>query len=366
MAAKSEPDAFKDWFNEPLYRRLARELAAIEPRSDRRRFLALALEGLPERSLMTRMQQTSIAVEAALPGDYAQKIAVLRQLAPRIGHSFIAIFLSDFVARYGHDTAEALEALRFFTRFGSAEFSIRTFLERDLTGTLAVMRRWTTDPDEAVRRLASEGCRPRLPWGRRLNELIRNPEPLRAILEALKDDPSVFVRRSVANNLNDIAKDHPAWVLDLLEHWGTAVPHREWIVRRAARTLVKRGEPRALRLLGAEAATTADFAAELQVSPRRLRLGQPLRFVARITSRAKTARRVIVDYVVHYVRANGSSSPKVFKWTETDLQPRGSVNLAKNQLVRDFTTRRHYAGLHRVDLQVNGRRVASATFQLHR
>ncbi len=366
MPAQGTPGVFKEWFNAPFYRRLSRELISIEPRCDQKRFLALTLDGLADRTLMARMQQTAIAAEAALPGDYRQKLAVLRRLAPKIEHGFIGIFLSEFVARYGRDLPAALEALRFFTRFGSAEFAIRTFLERDLTGTLAVMLRWTSDKDEAVRRLASEGCRPRLPWGRRLNELVRNPEPLRPILEALKDDPSLFVRRSVANNLNDITKDHPDWVLDLLEHWGAATPERAWIARRAARTLVKRGEPRALRLLGAEVAAPRDFSADLHLSPERLQLGERLQFAAQITSRARSARRVIVDYVVHYVRANGSTSAKVFKWTEADLLPRAKVSLAKNQIVRDFTTRRHYAGLHRVDLQVNGRLVATARFHLQR
>ena len=363
MPETTESTALKEMFNAERYHGIARELAKLAPAFDRKRFLTLVLDGHGERALMARMRQAAIAVRAALPGSYPQQLAVLRALAPRVQHGFVAIFLPEFVTVAGmNDFKSSMAALRFFTRFGSAEFAIRPFLQRDQAGVLAVMERWATDEDEHVRRLASEGCRPRLPWGLRLANLVRDPSPLAPILEQLKDDPSLYVRKSVANNLNDIAKDHPAWVLARLESWDLSSTRTAWIARRAARTLVKRGDSRALRLFGVTAAI--GLHAKLVISPRKLALGEIVRLEATIRSTASRAQRLVVDYVVHYVKSNGSASAKVFKWTELDLAAGASVSLRKRQVVRDFTTRRHFAGQHLVELQVNGQRLAANKFTL--
>jgi len=288
---------------------------------------------------------------------------VLRELAPKIEHGFVSIFLSDFVAQYGlNDPEFSLKALRGFTRFGSAEFAVRPFLVQDQEGTLAEMTRWTTDSDEHVRRLASEGSRPRLPWGLRLQSLIRDPSPLGPILDALKGDEALYVRKSVANSLNDITKDHPDWVLARLRSWDLTSAHTVWIAKRACRTLIKRGDPETLKLFGfgGKAAVEVTF----KVTPSRLMLGGVLNLDARIDSKARKPQRLAIDYVVHYVKANGNSSPKVFKWAELDLAPGETVTLLKRQPIRDFTTRKHFSGRHVVEIQVNGQRVATAEFLL--
>lgn len=363
MPAASSDGAFKHWFDATRYRAIASEVAALAPGFDRKRFLALTLDGLDARSLMQRMRQTSVALHAALPGTYREQLAVLRTLAPRLQHGFVGVVLSDFVAQFGRDDFEAsLDALRFFTRYGSSEFGVRPFLLRDQTRTLAAMLEWTRDEDEHVRRLASEGCRPRLPWGQRLPELIRDPAPLAPILEALKDDASLYVRKSVANNLNDIAKDHPGWVLARLESWDRSRPHLAWIAKRAARTLIKRGHPQALALFGVGAA--AKLRATFSACPARLRLGGVLTLTTTVTSTARRAQRLVVDYVVHYVKSSGKTSEKVFKWAELELGPRASATLVKRQTIRDFSIRRHVAGKHRVELQINGRRVTATAFHL--
>jgi 3-methyladenine DNA glycosylase AlkC len=362
-AVKAPPAQLKNWFDAARYRTIAKDLAALAPGFDRKRFLALTLEDLDQRSLMERLRQTAIAMDAALPGSYREKLTVVRALAPRVDHGFVAVALCDFVARHGlDDFAASLDALRFLTPFGSAEFAIRPFLIRDQARTLAVMQEWTRDPDENVRRLASEGCRPRLPWGQRLPALVRDPAPLAPILEALKDDPSLFVRKSVANNLNDIAKDHPEWVLARLESWDRAVPHIAWIAKRAARTLIKKGNPRALALLGAgaKAAVRATFSAR----PARLVLGERVTLTAEVSSTTRKSQHLLIDYLVHYVKASGRTAVKVFKWTEFDLAPHAKVTLTKRQMIRDFSTRRHFAGRHLVELQINGRRVAITAFRL--
>ena len=358
--------SFKSWFNEARYRQFARDVGAISPTFDPRQFLKLTLEGLEERELMDRLRQLAIAFEGSQPGTYREKLQILRRLAPGIGHNFVAIALSEFVARYGlDDPRTSLEALRFFTPFGSAEFAVRAFLQRDLAGTLAVMRSWATDPNEHVRRLASEGSRPRLPWGLRLQALVRDPDPTGPILEALKADPSLYVRKSVANHLNDISRDHPERVLDRLECWDRTNPATAWIVRRALRTLIKQGQPRALALIGVHAsAVRAVNVSGFRVSPGKLVLGDTVTLQASLANRAASPVALVVDYVVHYVRASGKASAKVFKWAVTELPARGELVLEKRQVIRDFTTRRHYPGPHRVELQVNGQRLAESGFTL--
>ncbi len=355
------PTLLKDWFDEARYRAIARDLASIAPKFHTDLFLQTVLDGLAARSLMQRLHQCSIAVHAALPGTFPQQIRVLQKLAPRIDHGFITIFLSDFVATFGRDDFDfSMEALRTFTVFGSAEFAVRPFILADQARALKTLHQWTADPDEKVRRLASEGSRPRLPWGMRLTALVRDPAPTAAILEALKDDDSLFVRRSVANHLNDITKDHPDFVLSRMESWDLGKPHLLWIAKHACRTLIKRGHPRALKLFGF--GQKAALNATLQATPPRLALGQRLTLSAAIASSSARPQRLAIDYVIHYIKASGSSAEKVFKWTELDLPAHATLDLIKTQIIRDFTTRKHYPGSHRIDLQINGHRVAETQF----
>jgi len=357
------PAQLKDWFDEKRYCSIARELAAISSKFDADVFLKHTLTGLGERSLMQRLHQCAVGVGEALPGTFQQKVTVLRKLAPQLDHAFVAIFLCDFVATYGLAEFDySMEALRFFTPYGSAEFAVRTFIQKDPKAVIQVMLRWAADENEHVRRLASEGSRPRLPWGLKLKELVRDPEPCAVILEALKNDESLYVRRSVANHLNDITKDHPEWVLSRLESWDLAQETQLWIARHACRTLIKRGDPRALRLFGF--GHKAAVSVGLTLSAKEIKLGDRLKLEAEITSESSKPQRLAIDYIVHYVKVRGAAFEKVFKWTELDLPAQKKVVLSKTQVIRDFTTRKHHPGHHRIELQVNGERLATAGFDL--
>ncbi len=360
-------EPFKNWFNEELYRDIADALASAAPGFDHERFLSLTLTGLDQRELMDRMRQTAIAAESALPGDYRTKVSALRKIAPTVKRGFVTLSFCDFVARHGLDDFDfSMEALKFFTPFGSAEFAVRPFIASDPARALATLLTWARDHNEHVRRLASEGCRPRLPWGTRLTAIIENPDLTAPILEILKADPALYVRKSVANHLNDIAKDHPDWVLDRVESWDRTNTGTAWIIRHALRTLIKKGHPRALAWLGADTKAAARVQVRrFTVSPARILLGGSVELVAELSTKHKKALPLIIDYVVHYARADGKASAKVFKWTETTLAPGQPLVLKKRQTFRDFTTRKHQSGVHRVELQVNGHRIAEARFHLH-
>ena len=355
--------SMKNWFNEDIYRRSATQLAGLHARFDAERFINHVLEGLNERELMARLHRTAEAFHLALSLSFAEQLDVLRAHAPQIGHNFVGIWPSAHVAAHGLDRSElALPALRDLTRHGSAEFAIRPFLVRDLTGTLAVLREWAKSDDEHVRRLASEGSRPRLPWGLRLQALVADPSPTLPLLNALRTDPSLYVRKSVANHLNDIAKDHPEFVLDSVADWNRSDARTAWIVKHGLRTLVKKGHTRALTMFGAGA--KAKIEATLSARPQRIHLGDTIAFSVSLTSTSRRPQQLIVDYVVHYARASGRASEKVFKWTTLTLAPGETIELEKHQPFRDFSIRKHHPGKHLVELQVNGQRLARTEFML--
>lgn len=360
----SENPALKDIFDASRFRHIAQETAALHSGFDPKLFLKISLKDLDTLTLMQRMRRMTESLHATLPSNYRKALTVLRQLAPRINHNFVTLVLSDYVGLYGHDDFDtSMDALKFFTVFGSSEFAIREFLRRDLLRTLAVMETWSRDDNEAVRRLASEGCRPRLPWSFRLDALIADPSQALQILENLRADPSLYVRKSVANHLNDITKDHPDWMLDRVENWPLEKPHTAWIVRHALRSLIKKGERRALALIGAgEKAKVRvhDFI----VSPQDINLGDSIALSFQLQSQSTKAQRLVVDYVLHYIKKSGLTSAKVFKLKELTLAANETVLITRKQSIRDFTTRVHYSGKHEVDIVINGDVITRNFFNL--
>ncbi|TNM61404.1 DNA alkylation repair protein [Aliirhizobium smilacinae] len=356
----------KEIFNRERLNHFARETAAIHPSFDGERFLALASHGLDELSIMQRMRQIALSFHAVLPGPFEKNIEILRALAPRINHGFASITLSEYVALHGHDHFDlSMQALAYFTRFGSSEFAIRHFLLKDMPRTLAVMQGWSMDDNEHVRRLCSEGCRPRLPWSFQLKELIADPSPVATILDNLKSDPSLYVRKSVANNLNDITKDHPDWVLEKLSRWDQTDARTAWIMKQALRTLIKKGDTRALHVFGA--GHEPELKVEIfSVTPSSLKLGGAVKISTKLTSTGSEPQKLVIDYAVHYVKKAGGTSKKVFKWKELTLVPDGNVELSISRAIRDFTTRTHYAGQHLVELIVNGEVLATGAFDITR
>ena len=365
-------EPLKNAYGPEIARRIAAMVAAIHPRFEQRAFLRDALRGYEALELMPRGRHIARALALHLPRDFADAARILvdsmdAPVEPLAGPmaSFLFMPHAFFVAEQGLDHFEAsMAAQHAITQRFTAEFSIRPFLQRHPEETLARLAEWARDPSPHVRRLVSEGTRPRLPWAPRLPEFQRDPAPVLRLLEALRDDPEPYVQRSVANNLNDIGKDHPGVLAETCERWMRgAPPSRQWIVRHALRGAVKRGDPRALAVLGFGGG--AGFVvSEPTLTPRRVRMGGRVEVAFTIANPGPGTRRAVVDFRIHYVKASGRTAPKVFKLRAIELAAGEATRVAKTVSLADMTTRRHHAGRHEVEAWIDGRAVPLGAFEL--
>jgi 3-methyladenine DNA glycosylase AlkC len=372
-------EPFKNLINAQGVRAAAAHLSRTTPRFESARFVRLATQGLEALEMKARAMQIADALEATLPADFHSAATALEAaLAPPepgeamadlqgLGQGLRGWILwpvGEYIARRGLGEPErALQALHALTQRFTAEWAIRPFIVQHPALSFDTLRRWVGDSSHHVRRLVSEGSRPRLPWGMQLKSLIQDPSPTLPLLAALQDDTSEYVRRSVANHLNDIAKDHPALVARWLqEHLPGASAERRALLRHASRTLIKDGDAAVLKAWGLGAAFKGSAA--LVVSPARVALGGEVVLTLKLSSSAARAQKLAVDYAVHHVKADGSTSPKVFKGWQLELPPRGEVTLSKRHSLKPITTRRYHAGRHGVAVQVNGAVVAEGHFTL--
>lgn len=349
---------------------LARAIGAAAPDAALRA-LPAAAGRLGDLSLRERADLLRDALLADLPGDYAHLARVVR--AARDGAEPFQGWLiwpvtSAVAARAveeGSDTAfdDAMALLAELTGRLTAEFAVRTLLRHDLDRALATATAWAGSDDVDVRRLASEGTRPYLPWSVRVPEILARPGVTVPVLDALYRDESEYVRRSVANHLNDLSRDHPELVVATAARWlADPAPTTPGLVRHALRTLVKRGDPGALALLGFGPATLEIDGPLLDVA--RVPFGGTVRFTAAVRNVGADEARLSIDYVVHHQRANGSQTTKTFKLTTRTLAPGEQVELSREHSFRRITTRRYYPGPHAVTLQVNGVATDPAVFEL--
>lgn len=352
---------------------IARMITAAHPRFESRKFVTDVLRGYDALALMPRGKHIAQALRRHLPPDYPVAIdillASLDQPHGRPAGLSMASFLylphTLFVAQFGLDHFEdSMRAQHALTQRFTAEFSIRAFLQKHEAATLARFRQWATDPSEHVRRLVSEGSRPRLPWASRLPAFQKNPAPVLTLLELLKDDPALYVRRSVANNLNDIGKDHPDLLAKTARQWlKGASDNRRWIVQHALRSAVKRGETGALGALGFGKSAEVSVS-DARITPKRVVMGEKVNIAFDVSNTSNKAQQVLVDFCIHYVKASGKTSAKVFKLKVLDLAPKETVRLSKTVSTAEMTTRKHHAGKHRVDVLLNGQARELGVFEL--
>lgn len=367
-------EPLKVFFSPALVRRLASDIARVEPSFTARQFVRQATTGLEQLELLDRGKHIARALHAHLPSEYPQAIAVLlRTMEPEhepIGGGMAPFYYLPhtlFVAEHGLDHFElSLHAQSELTKRFTAEFSIRPYIARDPERTFAQLAKWAADEDPHLRRLASEGTRVRLPWASRVAWLDANPRRVLDLLDLLKADPSTVVRRSVANNLNDLSRDHAQLVIETCSAWlGTSAVTAEThtLVRHALRSLVKKGHRGALAVLGANTRPKLVVNAA-RFSSKRVRVGDQLQFSFTLQSTASRAQDLIVDYAVHFMKANGTSRAKVFKLKRVTLAARGSVELAGRVSFAKMTTRQHYPGRHRIEVLANGKAFALGELEL--
>lgn len=368
---------FKDVFNPELVTRMGKKINAISSEFDEKSFYNALVPQFPPLSLSERINLICSELYAHLPKSYNKAIEILllsfdspvtsSEMTGFEGFYYAPI--AKYVSTYGLDENDfeiSMNALLEITKRSTSEDAIRPFIRKYPKETFKYLYKWSADKNVHVRRLVSEGTRPRLPWSSVLKEFIIDPTPVLDLLEELKEDPELYVRRSVANNLNDIAKDHPQQVLEKLRNW-QSINNKgtQWLIKHASRTLLKQGVPEILDLLGYP--TNVEILVEnLSLNKTHCKIGEAIEFAFQIVSNAQKEQNLMVDFVVHYMKANGKTAPKVFKLSKKKIAANETLCLKKKLSFKPITTRKYYSGLHKIEIQVNGKRYCKQEFQLEK
>jgi len=372
------PEPFKNAFNSQMILGMAKHFKNQWSVFDDEGFTDAATKNLPALELKERSNQIMQAMIDYLPNNFNKAGEImLASLSPAHDGDIFGVTtdnkgiagwammpMAHYVGLRGHDHFDlSMRLLKEFTKRFSSEFGIRFFLLAAPEKTLTVLKQWAKDDDRHVRRLVSEGTRPRLPWAMQLPEFIKDPAPVLELLDILKDDKEAYVRRSVANNLNDIAKDHPDMVTDIAKKWmQNAGKDRQKLIRHACRTLIKQGNKKTLRVFGYENPDIQPVNIEVQTPE--VMFATALQFSISITSTSKHEQPLMIDYIIHHRKANGKTSPKVFKWRTKTLAANETLIFSKKHSIKKITTRVYYPGLHHVEVVVNGVSVGITDFQL--
>lgn len=349
------------YFTSTFLKTLAQAIHQEYPAFNKTQFQKTAQKAIQANpKLLDKMQQIRLTLAEYLPQNYAQAIAILRAIAPQFA-SFEGIIFGDYVQNYGlQNWRLSLQALAEFTQYSTGEFAIRAFLLADQERTFKTLYMWAGHDNHHVRRLASEGCRPRLPWAKALPALKLQPRPILPILKTLKTDDSLYVRKSVANNINDITKDHPELILKLAKQWYGKHPHTDWILNHGCRTLLKQGEQRALRIFNWEKSEDLQLN-KFQVNTPKIKIGESLDFLLQFTlSRPANLR---IEYAIEWLRPRNTYQRKVFQIKRGEFSA-GKHVIVKSQRIVPMTTRKYYSGVQKIILIINGHAYAEKKFEL--
>ncbi|MBT3586332.1 MAG: DNA alkylation repair protein [Halobacteriovoraceae bacterium] len=356
-------ELLKEAYNKAYISRLARDLVRVYPKFSSSAFSKSVFNGEWDAlELKGRMRHITESLRAHLPEKYSEALGLLLKVAPEYG-GFEGMFFPDFVEVYGmadKDWKRSIDALEKLTCYSSSEFAVRPFIISDSKMMMAKMLEWSKSKNEHHRRLASEGCRPRLPWACALPEFKLDPTAILPILENLKGDSSLYVRRSVANNLNDIAKDNPEVTLALGKKWYGKNADTDWLVKHAHRTLLKAGHPKALSLFGLKTPVGLKTS-RIAVDKSTVKMGDELNF--KFDFSVKKNSKIRLEYAIYFLRANGSHSEKLFKITERKFEP-GTSRFKKRHSFRKISTRTYYPGMQYISFYINGKEFAKRKFEL--
>ncbi|HFL2602658.1 TPA: DNA alkylation repair protein [Clostridioides difficile] len=311
--------------------------------------------------LKARCRKISMSLGMYLPEDYKEALSILEK---SVTGFYFAFFFPDFVEVYGQDDINwdlSISALERNTEYWSSEFAVRAFIIKDEERMMAQMRKWSKHKSEHVRRLASEGCRPQLPWGQAISKFKKDPTPVLPILEQLKTDTSTYVQKSVANNLNDISKTHPDLVISIAKDWYGKNKSTNWIVKHGCRTLLKKGNRDVLALFGYDDTTSINLQ-DFTLETTSIYIGEDLTFSFNIL--AKKATKTRLEYGIDYIKSNGKRNRKIFKISEVSLKENEKKSYMKKHSFADVSVRKHYPGIHSIAIIINGIEKDKLDFEL--
>lgn len=375
-------EPFKNMYNEQFFDRFTKDLKVVINDFDAREFVSRIMDDEWEnRELKQRCRHITTVLKEFLPTDYKDAIAKILELLDYVKSTYpdfsviddekfgltleYGAILDNYVEQYGLDDYEtSIRAIEKITQFTSCEFAVHPFIIKYPDEMMKQMLVWSKHEHWGVRRLASEGCRPRLPWAMALPNLKENPAPIIPILENLKNDPSRFVRLSVANNLNDIAKDNPETVIDLVKKWRGESKEVDWIIKHGCRTLLKQGNPEMMELFGFDSVIENISIDNFQIPTPKVKVGDSLEFSFKLLNHNDKKVRIRLEYAIYYQKANGTLTKKVHKISEKEYAADSVTQITRRHSFRVVTTRKLHLGLHQIAVIINGNEFEKYSFEL--
>ncbi|PMC40515.1 hypothetical protein CJ195_02025 [Bacillus sp. UMB0899] len=359
-------EELRNIFNQAFINDLSSKLKSAYPSFDSEKFHTVIYEGdWADFTLKQRVRRITECFHTTINLEFPDVVDILKKVAPHFKGSLTGIIFPDYIEVYGLNNWDvSIDALEFFTQYSTSEFAVRPFVVKDQEKMMRQFLTWSSHSNEHIRRLASEGSRPRLPWGMVLTDLKNDPAPILPILENLKEDPSLYVRKSVANNINDISKDHPAIVLSLAKRWNGENELTNWILKKGLRTLLKKGNLEALELFGLGPLNTMTIL-DMEITQNVI-IGDTISFSFKLASEDTKIRKVRVEYSIDFIKANGKPSIKQFQLSEVMIKPGEKKQYVKKHSFKDLTTRKHYPGKHVLSILVNGEVKEMSTFNVYK
>jgi len=376
-------EAFKDIFNTRFFDRFTGDLRRVINDVDAHAFVRQVMDNEWENyGYKQRIKRITAVLHHFLPSDYKKAAAIILDLIDTVKDRFpdfsriddknfqllsleYGAILDNYIAEYGlDDYATSINAIEKITQFTTCEFCVRPFIIRYPNEMMKQMLVWSKHNHWGVRRLASEGCRPRLPWGMALPNLKENPAPILSILENLKNDPSRFVRLSVANNLNDMVKDNPETVIRLAKKWHGTSKEVDWIIKHGCRTLLKQGNTTIMELFGLQTDVQQISVDNFNITATNVKPGNSLEFSFDLSNKNDKNHKIRLEYGIYYQKANGKLARKVHKISEKEYAGNSKSTIIRKHAFREVTTRKLYPGLHQVAVIINGNEFEKHPFEL--
>ncbi len=367
------PELLKSIYNQQFFDEFIRAIKQVIPDFDKNAFLNQIYDKQWEqRELKQRMRHIVLVLKSHLPEDYNEVIRTVLKIIEHLQKngvneaSFEWMFLPEFVELYGLDIDDyetSIDAFETITQFTSCEFAVRPFIIKYQEQMISQMLVWSKHEHAMVRRLSSEGCRPRLPWAMAIPVLKEDPRPIIPVLKNLIKDSSESVRRSVANNLNDISKDNPKTVIKLLKKWKGKTKETDWLVKHASRTLLKQGNAEMMELFGFGSLENIQID-DFQIITSKVKIDEVLLFTFQLKNIGNTSSKIRLEYGLYYQKANGSLSRKVFTISEKEYLANSITTIQRKQPFKVITTRKLHLGLHQLSLIINGKEFEKFDFEL--